>query len=150
MICLRCTGVATRATTASMLVIAMHPDVDPLAQSVEHLPFKQGVDGSSPSRVTFLFWRQCRKHIGWVRNDTRHGCGFTTHRILTSGTPTGCFSRTNAKLRLDFNSGHPNVRFRPGFLIHTAPMHRYTPAWIPPAPTHRYIGGLIPPTPPHR
>lgn len=25
---------------------------DPLAQSVEHLPFKERVDGSSPSRVT--------------------------------------------------------------------------------------------------
>lgn len=59
MICLRCTGVATRATTASMLVIAMHPDVDPLAQSVEHLPFKQGVDGSSPSRVTTVHYHLC-------------------------------------------------------------------------------------------
>lgn len=27
---------------------------DPLAQSVEHLPFKERVDGSSPSRVTIL------------------------------------------------------------------------------------------------
>ena len=30
-----------------------HPS-DPLAQSVEHLPFKQGVAGSIPARVTIL------------------------------------------------------------------------------------------------
>ncbi len=44
--------------------------VEPLAQEVEHLPFKQGVPGSSPGRLT----PQCTRprRLAWPRTPAFH------------------------------------------------------------------------------
>ena len=55
--------------------LGLRPTYGPIAQLVEHLPFKQGVDGSNPSGLTILLQRfgRMRPHrLAWPRTPAFH------------------------------------------------------------------------------
>jgi hypothetical protein len=55
---------------------------EPLAQPVEHIPFKDGVDGSNPSRLTIFLTKELFAQIGRrIKSRQSYASTLRPHRL---------------------------------------------------------------------